>query len=75
LKQSVKASGDSSVKMPDQPPKLDIRVRILFDEDLRSLNFPKIKEYLFRANKGSTLELAAKALSLKNQHPEKWTNY
>lgn len=57
------------------PPKLDLKVRILFEEDLHTMIFPKVKELLFRVSRSSSLELAAKALARKNGHREKWCDY
>ena len=52
------------------PLPLDLKVRCLFEEDLTTLIFPKVKEFLFRVNKASPLEVAAKALGKKNDN--KW---
>ena len=52
-----------------EPVKLDLRVRILFEENLNTLVFPKVKEFLFRVAKQSPLEVAAKILANKNLHP------
>jgi len=57
------------------PPKLDLKVRILFEENLYTMIFPKVKELLFRVSRSSPLELAAKALARKNQHGAKWRDY
>lgn len=51
------------LKIHDKPPMLDMRVKILFDEDLRTMIFPRVKEFQFRASSDSTLEIAAKALA------------
>lgn len=56
-----------------EPLPLDLRVRCLFDEDLSTLIFPKVKEFLFRVNRQSPLEVAAKALAAKNEH--QWQDY
>mmetsp|Transcript_14987 Transcript_14987/g.20340 ORF Transcript_14987/g.20340 Transcript_14987/m.20340 type:complete len:92 (-) Transcript_14987:335-610(-) len=61
--------------MRREPPKLDLKVRILFEEDLHTLIFPKVKELLFRVSRTSPLELAAKALARKNEHEAKWRDY
>ena len=37
--------------------------------------FPKVKEFMFRVSANSPLEVAAKALAMKNDHAEKWTDY
>jgi hypothetical protein len=50
-------------------------VRVLFEEDLAAMVFPKVKEFLFRVNSLSPLEIAAKTLALKNGHPSKWRDY
>ena len=57
------------------PPSLDLKVRILFEENLYTMIFPKVKELLFRVSRQSPLELAAKALARKNEHKDKWRNY
>ena len=58
------------------PPKLDLKVRILFEENLHTMIFPKVKELLFRVSKSSPIELAAKALARKNQHGgTRWRDY
>ena len=57
------------------PPTLDLKVRILFEENLNTMVFPKVKELLFRVARTSPIELAAKALARKNQHPQKWRDY
>ena len=57
------------------PPSLDLKVRILFEENLNTMVFPKVKELLFRVSRNSPVELAAKALARKNQHPMKWRDY
>ena len=58
------------------PPKLDLKVRILFEENLQTMVFPKVKELLFRVSRSSPLELAAKALAKKNEHKGgRWRDY
>jgi hypothetical protein len=49
-------------------------VRCLFEENLTTLTFPKIKEFVFKVNSNSPLEIAAKALATKNSH-DKWKEY
>ena len=59
-----------------EPAKLDVRVRILFEENLNTLVFPKVKEFLFRVARHSPLEVAAKILARKNEHHNnKWKDY
>ena len=58
-----------------EAPKLDLRVRILFEENLNTLVFPKVKEFLFRVSRSSPLEVAAKILANKNMHSHKWKDY
>ena len=48
-------------------------MRCLFEENLQTLIFPKVKEFLFRVNRNSPLEIAAKALAKKNGH--NWLDY
>ena len=70
---------ESSVKpeplFRKDPPTLDLKVRILFEENLNTMVFPKVKELLFRVSRTSPVELAAKALARKNQHLNKWRDY
>jgi len=47
-------------------PKLDLTVRALFEENLTTLVFPKVKEYCFKISLSSTFEIAAKVLAYKN---------
>ena len=61
--------------MRSQAPKLDLKVRILFEENLYTMVFPKVKELLFRVSKTSPIELAAKVLARKNEHATKWRDY
>jgi hypothetical protein len=61
--------------LPSDPPTLDMRVKMVFDEDFRTMNFPKVKSLLFRVSSSSPFEVAAKALALKNGHPELWKSY
>ena len=58
-----------------EPLPLDLTVRCLFEEDLLSLAFPKVKEFVFRVSRTSPLEVAAKALAKKNDHQDKWREY
>ena len=58
-----------------EPLPLDLKVRCLFEEDLQTLIFPKVKEFLFRVNRQSPLEVAAKALARKNEHQQDWKDY
>lgn len=50
-------------------------MRVIFEENLNTLIFPKVKEFLFRVAKHSPLEVAAKILATKNMHPKKWVDY
>ena len=61
--------------MTDEPPNLDMRVRMIFDEDFNTMVFPKVKEMIFRLSSDSPFEIAAKALAQKNGHPELWRRY
>lgn len=56
-------------------PKLNQRVRVLFEENLDILVFPKVKEFVFRVAKHSPLEVVAKVLATKNMHADKWQDY
>jgi hypothetical protein len=58
-----------------EPHKLDLRVRVIFEENLNTLIFPKVKEFTFRVAKQSPLEVVAKILANKNMHPTKWQDY
>ena len=55
------------------PPPLDLKVRCLYEEALSTLIFPKVKEFLFRCNRQSPIEVAAKALARKNGND--WQQY
>ncbi len=63
------------MKLTEVPPVLDLHVHLLFEEDVKRLVFPKIREYQFRTNGKSPLEVGAKILSIKNGHPHKWRDY
>ena len=54
---------------------MDLRIRMIFDEDLNRLSVPKVKELLFRVNRDTPFEAAAKALATKNGHPKLWQAY
>jgi len=54
---------------------LDLKVKVLFDEDMKTMCFPLVKEFIFRTSADSTLEIAAKALAQKNKHPNLWEYY
>ena len=56
-------------------PKLDISVKVLFDEDLSELIFPPIHTLDFNVSADSPLEVCAKLLAIQNGHPENWQNY
>ena len=47
----------------------------MFDEDIKTLIFPKIKSYLFRVSSESLLEIGAKILAIKNDEHHNWRNY
>lgn len=51
-------------KVNCERPILDLHVKILFDEDLTTMLFPKIHEFEFRTNQNSPIELAAKILAI-----------
>lgn len=75
-KKAIEAkSVPSEPLLRSDPPKLDLKVRILYEENLYTMIFPKVKELLFRVSRGSPLELAAKALARKNEHAGKWRDY
>jgi hypothetical protein len=61
--------------MTDEPTNLDMRVRMIFDEDFNTMVFPKVKEMIFRLSSDSPFEIAAKALAHKNGQPELWRRY
>lgn len=65
----------SRVAVADEPPHMDVRVRMVFDENLKSMIFPKVKSFIFRVQKDATFEVAAKALANKNEHPHLWQSY
>jgi hypothetical protein len=68
------AADNKDIMMRMEPLPLDLKVRCLFEEDLQTLAFPKVKEFLFRVSRQSPLEVAAKALAKKNGH-ENWRDY
>lgn len=71
LHQSVKGSEIAS-RLPVKLEPMDLSVTLAFEEDLKDLVFPKIKELSFRVNRHMPVELAAKLLALKNDHKEFW---
>ena len=58
-----------------EPPAMDVRVRMICDEDLKTLIVPRVKEMLYRVNRDAPFEAAAKALAAKNGHPDLWKFY
>ena len=54
---------------------MDLNIRVLFDEDLKSMIFPKVQEFEFKANSHSPLEICAKILAIQNDHRDKWEHY
>lgn len=75
LKQQASQASNPFKRFKRDPPNLDLKVRILFDENLEQLVFPKVKEFQFRIASSSPLEVAAKTLAKKNMHPHKWRDY
>ena len=69
------AVGEKVAKVYADPPRLDLKVKVIFDEDLRSMQFPRVKQFEFRISSDAPLEIAAKALSTKNEHPQLWRSY
>jgi hypothetical protein len=37
------SNGEKVLKVYADPPKLDLKVKVIFDEDLKSMQFPKVK--------------------------------
>ena len=62
-------------KISYEMPIMDINIRVLFDEDLKSMIFPKVQEFEFRANSHSPIEICAKILANQNGHKDKWDQY
>ena len=62
-------------KISCQIPVLNLSVKILFDEDLKAMIFPKIQEFEMRVSSSSPIELAAKILAIQNGHKHAWQNY
>ena len=58
-----------------EPPKMDLRIRMIFDEDLNKLNVPRVKELVYKVNKDAPFEAVAKALADRNGHPALWQSY
>ena len=52
-----------------------MQVKILFDEDLTTMLFPKVQEFEMRVSSQSPLEVAAKVLAIQNGHRDHWQNY
>ena len=61
--------------LADEPPNLDVRIRMIFDEDLKTMIFPKVKVMIFRVSSDTPFEVAAKALAVKNGHRDLWKHY
>ena len=59
-------------KISHEIPIMDVTVKLIFDEDLSNMIFPKVKEFEIRANSGSPVELCAKILAIQNGHKDKW---
>jgi len=51
---------------------MDLHVKLLFDEDLQSMIFPKVQEFEFRVSSYSPVEVAAKILAIQNGHKDAW---
>jgi hypothetical protein len=66
---------ERNIGLEFEPPILDLRVKMVFDEDFRTMVFPRVKQFIFRVNSNSPFEVAAKALAIKNGHPELWPHY
>ena len=62
-------------KISHEIPIMDVTLKLIFDEDLSNMIFPKVREFEIRANSGSPVELCAKILAIQNGHKEKWQNY
>lgn len=45
------AAENKEIMMRMEPLPLDLKVRCLFEEDLQTLAFPKVKEFLFRVSR------------------------
>ena len=54
---------------------LDLRIRMINDEDLTTIKFPRVKEAVFRVPSDTPFEVAAKALATRNGHSELWRQY
>jgi hypothetical protein len=68
----MKAKG---LSLPHAPPNMNLRVKMIFDEDLKTLIVPRIKVLVFRVSKDTPFEVAAKAIATKNGHKELWKRY
>jgi hypothetical protein len=51
-------------KISHDIPILDVTIKLIFDEDLKMMLFPKVQEFEFRANSDSPVELCAKILAI-----------
>ena len=61
--------------MPKQLKPMDLNIKMIFDEDLKSMLFPKVQEIEFRVSKASPFEMAAKLLATQNGHMSEWSKY
>ena len=62
-------------KISHELPILDVTVKLIFDEDLSLMLFPKVQEFEFRASSSSPVEICAKILAIQNGHKDHWQNY
>ena len=62
-------------RLPVKLEPMDLSVTLAFEEDLKDLVFPKVKELSFRVNRHMPVEMAAKLLALKNDHRDHWLRY
>ena len=51
-------------KISHEMPIMDVTIKLIFDEDLSLMLFPKVKEFEMRANSNSPIELCAKILAI-----------
>lgn len=68
-------AAENRPKLPIKLDPMDVKVILIFDEDLTEMIFPKTQEIEFRVNRYTPLEVTAKLLALYNQHQNEWRRY
>jgi len=68
-------SAKAEPSLPKEMKPLDLQIKVIFDEDLTSMVFPKVQEIEFRVSRASPFEMTAKLLATQNGHMSEWTMY